>query len=293
MSVSHIRSFDLLLFAIVVFGWSTSWLPLKWQLGVVAPEVSLFWRFLLAAPMMFALAYLAGQKFTYGWREHLRFAAMGGCIFSTNFTLFYYAGMTVASGLLAVVFSTASLVNIVMEAALIRRRPRLAYIVAALVGICGVALLYWPELQLSAAASSSLFLCLCGTMFFCTGNQVSAATQRCGIPVLISAAWGMCYGACGLGLFSLFMGYEFIIEMTPEYIGGLLWLTVFSSVATFSSYLLLIGRIGAGRAGYATVLFPVLALLISTGLENYQWTVFGLTGLGLVLCGNMLMLRAR
>ena len=41
--------FDMLLYAGVVFGWSTSWLPLKWQLGVVAPEISLFWRFLMAA----------------------------------------------------------------------------------------------------------------------------------------------------------------------------------------------------------------------------------------------------
>ena len=53
--------FDMLLYAGVVFGWSTSWLPLKWQLGVVVPEISLFWRFLMAAPMMAFLAIMSGQ----------------------------------------------------------------------------------------------------------------------------------------------------------------------------------------------------------------------------------------
>ena len=51
-----------------------------------------------------------------------------------------------ASGLLAVAFSLASLVNVLMEAALGRSQPRLSHLFAALIGIMGVALLYWPEL---------------------------------------------------------------------------------------------------------------------------------------------------
>ena len=42
------KPFELLLYSMVVFGWSTSWLPLRWQLGVVAPEVLLLWRFVIA-----------------------------------------------------------------------------------------------------------------------------------------------------------------------------------------------------------------------------------------------------
>ena len=285
--------FDLLLYAGVVFGWSTSWLPLKWQLGVVAPEVSLFWRFLMAAPMMFCLAYMSGQPLRFHWRLHWRFAALGLFIFSGNFTLFYHAGSGVASGLLAVVFATASLVNVLMGAALGRQRPPALHLLAALVGISGVALLYWPELQLSDTALPSLILCLIGTLFFCSGNMVSANSQRHGIPVFASTAWGMVYGACYLGLVSLVMGHDFIIEHTPRYFGSLLWLTVISSVLTFSCYLSLIGKIGASRAGYATVVFPVFALLISTGFEDYHWGLFGIVGLGLVVTGNLIMIRAR
>ena len=75
------RPFELLLYGMVVFGWSTSWLPLKSQLGVVAPEVSLLWRFLIAALVMFIVSIYLRQSLRFDWRTHLRIALLGLCIF--------------------------------------------------------------------------------------------------------------------------------------------------------------------------------------------------------------------
>ena len=287
------KPFELLLYSMVVFGWSTSWLPLKWQLGVVAPEVSLLWRFMIAATVMFVISIYLRQSLMFHWRTHLRLALLGLCIFSANFTFFYHGGKGVASGLLAVVFSSASLVNVLMTAVLGRSRPRIAHLLAAMVGLTGVVCLFWPELQLSNTALTSLALCLIGTLFFCTGNMVSAACQKRGIPVFASASWGMLYGACYLALFSFISNHEFIIEPTAKYVLGLVWLALVSSVMTFAAYLSLIGRIGPSRAGYATVIFPVFALLISTVFESYTWSSLAFIGLGLVIFGNVIMLRAR
>ena len=287
------KPFELLLYSMVVFGWSTSWLPLKWQLGVVAPEVSLLWRFVIAATVMFVISIYLRQSLMFNWRTHLRLALLGLCIFSTNFAFFYHGGKGVASGLLAVVFSSASLVNVLMTAVLGRSRPRIAHLLAAMVGLTGVVCLFWPELQLSNTALTSLALCLIGTLFFCTGNMVSAACQKRGIPIFASASWGMLYGACYLALFSFISNHEFIIEPTAKYMLGLVWLALVSSVMTFAAYLSLIGRIGPSRAGYATVIFPVFALLISTVFESYTWSSLAFIGLGLVIGGNVIMLRAR
>ena len=135
--------------------------------------------------------------------------------------------------------------------------------------------------------------CLIGTLFFCTGNMVSAACQKRDIPVLASTSWGMLYGAFYLAIFSFVVDHEFIIEPTSKYLLGLVWLALVSSVMTFASYLWLVGRIGPSRAGYATVVFPVFALLISTFFESYTWSNLAFIGLGLVICGNVIMLRAR
>ena len=284
---------DYFLYAVMVFGWSTSWIMLKQQLGVVAPEVSLFWRYLAAALLMFGLSAVMRQQLRYVASDHLRFLALGLCLFSANFLLFYYAGSYGASGLLAVVFSTASLIIVLMVALASRRMPKWKHLLAAVIGISGVLLLYLPELKTSQTALLSLGLCLGGTLFFCTGNLVSAATQRAGLPVMGASTWGMAYGAGLLGLFALVNGSPFIIELTPLYLLSLAWLVVISSVITFACYLTLVGRIGPGRAGYATVMFPAFALLISTAFESYQWTAFALAGLCLVVTGNIIMLRSR
>jgi drug/metabolite transporter (DMT)-like permease len=285
--------FDYLLYALVIFGWSTSWLPLKMQLGVIAPEVSLVWRFMIATVLMAIITTMMGYPLKVKAREHLRFIALGFCLFSMNFNLFYYGGLYATSGLLAVVFSTAALVNILLVSILTRTPPKKMMIVAAIMGFAGVGILYSPQFEAGEGALTSLLLCLLGTLFFCTGNMISASSQKDGIPVMTANSWGMFYGVSILALISLLRGHEFGIEMTAGYIGSLLWLAVFSSVLAFSAYLVLIGHIGSGKAGYATAVFPVGALLISTFFEDYQWSLAAVIGLAFVVGGNVVMLRSK
>ena len=290
---SKMSSRDILLYLLLIFAWSTSWLPLKFQFGVVAPEVSVLWRFIIACSIAFAIAKWRAAPLRFDRLVHMRFAAMGLFIFSTNFTLFYYASAYVASGLLAVVFSTASLMNILLVAVLGHRKPPLIQLSASLVGLSGVALIFWPELMVSADVLPALLLCVAGTLSFCAGNLVSASLQSRSISVMSSNCWGMFYGCLVLICYALILDHPFIFEVSLIYISGLLWLAIFSSVIAFFCYLTLVGRIGAGKAGYATMVFPVFALLISTFFEAYQWSAFSVFGIMLVLGGNVMMLKSR
>ena len=287
------RPLDLLLYVSVVFAWSTSWYPLSLQMGVVAAEVSLVWRFAIAATMMFAISRWRGVALRHGRDEHLRFAVLGVFLFSTNFALFYNASLFAASGLLAVILSTSSLINVLMVAALNRSRPQPMQLAASVIGLAGLGLIFAPEWQMSPTVGIALMLGGAGTLSFCIGNLTSAASQKRGVPVLASTSWGMVYGTAFLGLVSLVRGHEFIIDPSLRYLGSLAWLIVISSVLAFASYLSLIGRIGPGRAAYATVVFPVLALLISAIYEGYGWSALSFAGLALVMAGNLMMIRVR
>jgi len=79
----------------------------------------------------------------------------------------------------------------------------------------------------------------------------------------------------------------------PGYIGSLLWLVGSSALLAFAVYLTLVGHIGAARAGYATVLFPIFPLMISTLIEEYQWSLFSLAGLVLAIGGNYFVLSRK
>ncbi|MGI9480819.1 MAG: DMT family transporter [Hyphomicrobiales bacterium] len=284
---------DILLYAGVVASWSLSWYAIIMQLGVVAPEVSLVWRFALAAAVMIALGLFRRETLRFSAKEHAMFAATGLFMFSTNFLFFYYAGQYLVSGLLSVVFSLASIFNIALAAIFLGQRPGIRTLSGAAMGVTGIGLMFWPEISttsLTGSAALGLMLCICGTLCFCTGNMISATMQRRKIPVMPATAWGMVYGTFVAAFYAFVAGKPFIIEWTPEYIGSLIFLAVVSSVLAFTCYLTLLGRIGSGRAAYATVMFPVLALILSTFLEGYSWSALATLGLALALAGNAIVL---
>jgi len=284
---------DLGLYAVTVFVWGTSWIALKGQLGEVSPEVSTLWRFLIAAPLMWLWALARGDALAYPAADHRRFAAAGALMFSSNFVLFLYGGQYLPSGLLAVVFSLVSILNLLLGAAFLGQPivPRVA--VGGMLGAAGIALLYSPQIAggFERGALLGLAFCLAGTLSFCAGNLVSTAIQRRGVPLLAATAWGMTYGVVALAAIVLVRGQPLIVEWTPRYLGATLYLALFASVVAFASYLTLLRRIGAARAGYATVLFPIVALAVSTLVEGYRWTLAAILGAALALAGNVLVLR--
>lgn len=291
-----LTAFDVVLYGLVLFGWGTSWIAMRWQVGPVAPEVSVVWRFAIAAAVMFAIAAARGDRLVYGRAEHARFAAMGVLIFSSNFMLFYHGAAVIPSGLLAVVFSLASIVNMLLAALLGREALDGRALMGALCGAAGIGLLFAPEIagrEFGAGAAFGLALCIVGTFSFCLGNLVSGDSQRRGAAVIPATAWGMAYGCAWAALVSVGLGRSFILDWSARYVGSLLFLALSASVLAFYAYLTLLGRIGAGRAGYATVMFPLIALAISTALEGYQWTVPALLGAALAVAGNVAVLARK
>jgi len=293
---SEARAFEPLdygLYALTVLSWSASWFAISLQVGVVSPEVNLVWRFSIATLLMFAWVAVSGRRLGFPLGDHLRFVALGILLFSSNFMLFYYGALYLVSGLLSVVFSLASIVNMLLAALVTGERPSRRVLCGGLAGFAGISLMFYPEMAahgLSGSTLTGLAFCVGGTLSFCAGNMVSAANQRRGLPIVSANAWGMLYGTIWSTLLALVLGKPFIVEPTLAYFGSLLFLAVVSTVIAFAAYLTLLGRIGAARAGYSTVMFPVLALLISTALEGYSWTPFAIVGLALVGFGNVLVI---
>ena len=290
---------DYALYGATIVAWSLSWYALAVQTrSSVSVEASLAYRFAMAALLMLAWVRLRGQPMRFAPRHHATFAFMGVLIFSTNFLLFYYASAHLVSGLLAVMFSTASVFNVVIAFALTREPPSRVALTGSALGIAGIALMFLPSLRqqgagFDAGALLGLGLCIAGTLCFCTGNVLSAGLQRNRVPVIAASAWGMLYGTLWAAFLGLALGRPFAFEWSAPYLVSLVWLAVVSTVIAFAAYLTLVGRIGAGRAGYATVVFPVFALLVSTAVEGYRWTLPAAIGLVLVLAGNVFVVRGR
>ncbi|MBC8507088.1 MAG: EamA family transporter [Chloroflexi bacterium] len=281
------------LYTVTVLIWGSTWIFIKLQLGVVDPVLSVAYRVTLASIILIGYCKLRGLNLRFSLRQHMFIALQGAFLFSINYLLVYMAELYLTSGLVAVLFSTLVFMNVIVGAAALGTPVRGHVVFGALLGMVGIALVYLPELNafnLQDSGFLGLLLGVGGVVVASFGNITSARNQRAGLPVVQTNALGMGYGGLLMFIYALIRGIAFDISLSVPYIGALLYLAIFGSILAFGAYLTLLGRIGADRAAYATLLFPIIALGISTLFEGYQWNGLALLGTVLVLAGNFLVL---
>jgi drug/metabolite transporter (DMT)-like permease len=284
----------LALFAGCVAIWGTTWLAITFQLGSVAPEVSVSYRFLLAALLVAAWCRLRGLPLRFRAAEHAALAFMGVAMYSIGYIFVYHAETHLPSGVVAVGASAYPLFTM-LGMRLVFGQPMTARMaIGSALGITGVALVFWPEFD-SVARGGSVALGAAFTMLSVLVSTIgSLAAQRnherklAGWPAM---AVSMGYGGLASLAAALALGRSLAIEWSALYLLSLAYLAVFGSVLAFGAFLTLLGRIGAARASYVGVMVPIVALLISAVLEGYDWQVLTLAGVAVSVAGNVLVLR--
>jgi drug/metabolite transporter (DMT)-like permease len=282
------------LYVITVLVWGSTWLAIEFQLGVVAPEVSIVYRYAGASMLLFGWSRIRGLPLAFGLRQHARFMLLGVLLFGLNYVFAYHAQVHISSALTAIAFSTILWMNIVNARLFFGVRAGRRVLFGALLGVAGIFTLFAPqisELTISDSVFYGSMLAVLGALIASFGNMASQASQKAGLPVIQSNAWGMLYGAIITGLISVYRGHEFLIDWSVDYLASLLYLTVFGSIVAFGAYLTLLGRIGAHRAGYAMVMFPVVALILSALFEDLEVDAPIVVGTLLVLAGNLFVLN--
>ena len=285
-----------LLYSGTVLIWGSTWLAIRFQLGVVSPEISLVYRFGIASLLLLVWCRVRGIPPPTGWRNHSSLILLGACLFSFNYLLFYIAAEDLATGLLAVIFSTMTVMNILNGALFLGRRVEWRIILGSGFGLTGICLVFWPEVIALGKAHNIFLAVLLGviaTYFASLGSIISVHNQKSGIQVISGNAFGMLYGTALMTLYALISGVHFNFDPSFGYVSSLMYLSVFGSALAFTLYLTLVGQIGPEKAAYATVLFPIVALTLSTLFENYRWSALAGVGLLLVLVGNVIVLTNR
>ncbi len=283
----------MILLSVVVFFWGISWYAIAMQLGEVHPLVSIAWRFFIASIVLSGWLILSRQFRLPARADATRLLGLGVCLFCLNFVCFYLATGYITSGLISVVFAAAVFITFVNQWIWAGIRPQKKTLLGAVFGLAGIAVLFLPSISDDLARgdrNSLLGFCLSvlGTWFFSVGNLVSASLPRTThLPSAI--ACGMLIGALCSALIATLLGESLVLPKDIAYLSALAYLAIGASVIGFVAYLTLVAKEGAAKAGYATVLFPILALAVSTVMEGYVWTLLAASGVLLATTGALIV----
>ncbi|WP_010604201.1 DMT family transporter [Pseudoalteromonas maricaloris] len=284
---------NLFLYAITVLIWGSTWLAIEYQLGSINEFVSLFYRFGLAAVCMWAFVIYKRVPMRFSRRDHGFFTLLALCNFGANYLFLYWAQAHLTSAMASIAFSLLLVVNIVNTKLFFAKPIAKRIYFGASLGTLGIVSLFWHDLvafDLQSEAFLGLSLALLGTVVASLGNMVSVRNSNQQIDVMAGNAWGMLYSAVMLATYVAFSEHQFINQAPASYWWSLIYLSVFGTVIAFGCYFSLLKNIGPEKASYLIVLFPFVAVALSTLFEGFEWQQNTFIGFILVILGNAIVL---
>ncbi len=282
-----------LLYASIVLIWGSTWIAITFQIGVVAEEVSVAYRFALGSLSLFIYAALSGRRVYIPWNSYGYVMLMGAFMFSISYIFVYHGTAYITSGLVAVIFSLIVITNAFFERVFFKKKLEGRLMLASLLGVIGVAAIFWPEVSnfdLQDHALLGVAFVVASVILSSFGNMTAIMNTNRDLPVVAVNAHAMAWGALLSTVVAILFGRPFNFSFELEYVFSLAYLAVFGSAIAFGFYLALLRKIGAARASYSSVLFPLVALLISTYFEDYQWSTMAMIGIAFIIAGNWLAL---
>jgi drug/metabolite transporter (DMT)-like permease len=269
--------------------WGSTWIMIRGQLGIVPPQWSVTYRFVIASVAMAMIALMRGESLALGRRALGAAIVLGFTQFCVNFNAVYLAERHITSGVVATVFALLLIPSSLMGWAFLGQRPTMRFVWSSLVAVAGIALLFVHELRAHAASASQvvagILITLLGMLGASFANVLQARPEIRRFPLVALLAWSMAAGAIIDAAIAFLMTGPPSFDPRLSYWLGVLYLALAASVLTFSLYYPVVRRIGPAKAAYSSVIVPIIAMGFSTWLEDYRWTWLTIAGAALALGG--------
>lgn len=269
--------------------WGSTWIVIRGQLGTVAPQWSVAYRFIISAVAMAMVARFKGEDLRLGRKGAVAAIFLGFTQFCINFDAVYLAEQHITSGVVATVFALLLIPSSLLAWAFLGQRPSARFAWSSALAVIGIALLFANELRAHSASAravtAGIGLTFVGMLGASSANVLQARPEIRRFPLFALLAWCMAAGAVIDSLIAFIMTGPPTIDSRPSYWAGLVYLALAASVLTFSLYYPVIRRIGPGKTAYSSVIVPIIAMGFSTWLEHYRWTPMAIAGAILSLGG--------
>src|SRR5215471_9551405 len=192
----------ILAFGLVYLFWGSTYLGIDIAVQTIPPALMCAVRFSIAGVVMLAVCAATGRRILYSSRQIALCAIVGVLLLMGGNLTLSYAELTVSTGLAALIIAITPLWFLVLDSLLLgdyhisgRGKAGLA------LGIVGLFVLVWPQLQAGSLGRKELFasISLVGGSFSWALGSVLSKRWQSGMDVFGATAWQIL--AAGIGNF--------------------------------------------------------------------------------------------
>ncbi|MGC2721636.1 MAG: EamA family transporter, partial [Candidatus Acidiferrales bacterium] len=230
----------LLCFGIIYFVWGSTFLAIRVGVREIPPLLMAGMRFFAAGLFLYIWMRTRGER-SPSFREWRAASLLGMIIFLFDYGLLFWSEKRVPSGIAAVMLATIPVFMALSEIIFLRtQKLTMRLVVGLVVGLCGVAVLMSPALNLGGAPIDKLGA---AALIFASISWSIASTISRKVPLpeskVMSSGAQMLSGGVFLLIAALafgeFRGFEFASVSRGAWL-ALLYLIVAGSVVGFTAY---------------------------------------------------------
>jgi drug/metabolite transporter (DMT)-like permease len=275
--------------ALFVLLWSTGFVGAKYGLPYADPFVFLAVRVLIAAVLLFVIAYLLKMPVRIGRSAIARSSLIGFFLHACYLGgVFYSISQGLPAGVAAVVTSLQPVLVSIIAVKVLGEQLRISQIAGLLLGLCGTILVLGPSFNshIPTAGIIAIVVALIGS------TTATLLQKRVGadIPLVAGTAYQYLFTGLVLGVIALATGNT-DITWSSRFTAAFVWLVLVLSVGAI---LLLLWLLNSGSAASVSSLFylvPPATAIEAFFLFGEKVNTQGFLGIGITALGVWLVIR--
>ena len=279
-------------FAAIYILWGSTFLAIRILVQTTPVLLAAGLRFAIAGVLLFLWARLrrTASLTRLEWRN---VTILGFLLFLLPYAGLFWAEKAVPSGVAAVLVATIPLFTLLIESASKKQSLPVLKLGAVGVGLVGVVVV--ARGRSGSDGRFELLPCLAAlgsSLSWSLGTVVSKTLALPPSKVLSAGAQMMCGGLFLLSGSAVTGELSPSPHLTPSALWALVYLIVFGSVVSFTSYIWLLGHMPASKVSSYAYVNPVVALLLRHWLGREEVGASTLWGSALILISVMVLLTS-
>jgi drug/metabolite transporter (DMT)-like permease len=273
----------------VCFFWGSTYLAIRIGVQDSPPLIFAGIRFIIAGSMMLGYCKLKGYGMPKEKADIINMAVVGLLMLLCGNGFVVYAEQWVSSGIASLMIATVPLFMAIIEFFFLRTvKMDLKSISGLLLGFGGVAYLILGNTDSVVIDLKGFVVLMLASLFWAAGSVYSKVIKFKG-HIFANIGTQMLAGGVGLILVSLIKGEFTELHFTQNSLLALLYLIVFGSFVGYSSYIYILQKWSAAKAGTYAYVNPIVAIILGALLLHEPISISIVISMIIVITGIILV----